>query len=176
MNKLFFVFLNLMCISNVLIPIFLIHTLMFYEKMSKNKIITALLSAFIILPAISFICYKKIFVLNFNQSYLENCMLFILGYSGIIALNYLTFLIIKNKKVKNENTQKSWKIRYYSSAVILLFMIYLSLPTFLVGMYSKSLNIKVVSLAEKLSIFQLQKSAINSYKQNIINLYIYNEI
>ncbi len=175
-DKFYFIFLNLMGISAALIPFFLIHSLMFYKKMGAVKVITAILSAVLIFPLISFLCFKRIFMTMEGFEYyidvhIGESLFFIFAYMGLIAINYITFLVMKNSKLTGEEKTKSYKLRLSASLILLVFMIYLSLPSFLMicsicskqGNGQSLENSRCAKSAVKLSVFPYQKEIIKIY-------------
>ncbi|MCD7781019.1 MAG: hypothetical protein LUH05_10165 [Candidatus Gastranaerophilales bacterium] len=139
--------------------------------MDKRKTAVVLIAAFVIMPLISYVCYKKIFAVSYIQALTENGFLYLSAYAGIIAINYMIFLTLKYKEIQNKT--KLLKIRFIISFILLLFMMYLSIPAYLTALSSKTKNKAVEELAVKLSVFPCQKSAVNSHiNQNLMDIYI----
>lgn len=180
MNNIYIIISNLFYFSVAIIPFILIHCLVFHEKMSKKKLLISILAAAIIMPIIAAIsCYItafKQFDIIKDSFFIGNSTLYILGYIGLIAINYIIFLIVKLKKEEKYKTQKSKFIIIFS---ILIIMIYQSIPTFLLcfSLSSKNINnqIKITKLALKLSTFPYTKGVLAFYTGMEIFASEYNE-
>ena len=168
MNNLYIIISNLFYFSIAIIPFIIIHCIIFQEKMSKKKLIISIFSSIFIMPLIAitsgYITAFKQYDIIKDAFFIGNSALYILGYIGLIAINYFIFLIIKLKKEEKYKKQKS---KFIIIFLILCIMIYLSIPTFLLcfSLSSKNINtqISTTKLALKLSTFPYTKGVLAFY-------------